>query len=75
MKRQFLTLQKANKLERSTEFLSNIEAVDDIEFVIGESEREEDENSEFTEMLQELCELNKKRRKILEQFYLARNSK
>lgn len=68
MKRQFLSLEKAIQLEEVGGILGQLEPQDDLIFVIGTSEKEEDENIPYTKLLQELIILNKRRREILEQF-------
>ena len=68
MKRQFLTLEKAIQLEDAGGILSKIEEVDGIEFVIGSSEKDGDQNVEQTQMLRSLCRLNKERRDFRKNF-------
>lgn len=71
MTRQFISLDKAIRLEQSIGFLSNF-TIDntnkDIEYVIGNSLEDVDEK--YTKLFQKLIKINTQRQKLLNKFKL-----
>ena len=71
MKTEYLTLERAIKLEESIGWLSNYKGnEDDILHQIGKSNKIEDMDVYYTKQLKRLGELNKERENILNTFKL-----
>jgi hypothetical protein len=69
MKIEFLSKQRANSLQESISFLSSYKGPEEgVQHQIGSSNKIEDRDEKFSELLEELGKINKRREEIINLF-------